>query len=288
VKSGGDAMFKYAKEEGVYAYHGPLIYEATILDTTLRVAPDGTSKVYLYQLHYNGWNSYWDEWVPQSRVMKHTNEAQQLQKERVKEFNRAHKKRARAEVDKGAGKKAKAGDRVPDDTLADEIRESLRLPQAMKLKMIEDWERITREKRLVPLPSQTSISTILEDFLQAKAKRSSHERVYGEVTDGIKTYFNQALGTILLYKFERKQYRDTREENKALAPIDLYGAEHLLRLFVKLPDLLAYCKLQREHLTVLVAKLTELLKFVQTNKAKYFVTQYEQPSEEYLRWWGNE
>ena len=46
--------------------------------------------------------------------------------------------------------------------------------------------------------------------------------------------------------------------------------------------------MQREHITVLLAKLTELLKFMQANKSKYFVNDYIHPGEEYLRWWSNE
>ena len=101
-----------------------------------------------------------------------------------------------------------------------------------------------------------------------------------------------------------------------------------LRLFVKLPELLARCHMQREHMTVLVAKLSEvpspteptaashlsplspplsprsatlccwwpcvwrvaeqLLKFLITQKGKYFAAEYEQPDEEYLKWWGND
>ena len=40
--------------------------------------------------------------------------------------------------------------------------------------------------------------------------------------------------------------------------MEYYGAEHLLRLFVKMPELLARCQMQREHMTVLVSKLGEL------------------------------
>ena len=204
-------------------------------------------------------------------------------------FNRAHKKRARPEPAKGDGsKKAKVGEKVADESLADEIREQLRLPQAMKLKLIEDWERITREKKLVPLPRETSIATLLDDFLQAKSKRTSHERLYGEVCDGVKAYFNQALPTILLYKYERRQFREIREQDKTKAPSELYGAEHLLRLFVKFPELLSRCNMQREHMTVLVSKLAELLKFLVTQKAKFFVADYDAPPDEYLAWWGSE
>jgi len=64
--------------------------------------------------------------------------------------------------------------------------------------------------------------------------------------------------------------------------VEIYGVEHLLRLYVKLPELLNQCSLQKEHMTVLVSKLVELLKFMQANKAKYFVNEYQKPNEEYL------
>ena len=290
-------VFRHDKEETVLCYHGPLVYEAKVQDRVAREGPD-SSKIKLYLVHYQGWNTHWDEWVPESRVLKHNAENLQLQKDRIKEFQRAHKRKkqdmsaAPASSAAGAGgapKKRKAGD---DDSaiMTNDIKEQLRLPQSMKLKLIEDWERITREKKLVPLPRETSIATLLDDFLQAKSKRTSHERLYGEVNEGMRTYFNQSLGSILLYKYERKQFRDLKETaaGKDKPLVELYGAEHLLRLFVKLPELLAQCKMQREHMQVLVSKLMELLKFIQANKAKYFVTQYESATDEYLAWWGNE
>ena len=42
------------------------------------------------------------------------------------------------------------------------------------------------------------------------------------------------------------------------------------------------------HLTVLLSKLLELLKFIQANKAQYFVEDYQSASEEYLQWWSTE
>ena len=108
-----------------------------------------------------------------------------------------------------------------------------------------------------------------------------------QVCDGVRAYFNQALPTILLYKFERRQHREAKEQHRTQHPVEYYGAEHLLRLFVKLPELLARCNMQKEHLTVLVSKLAELLKFIISNKAKYLSAEYEVPSEDYLAWWGN-
>jgi mortality factor 4-like protein 1 len=294
ARAGAGASFLYKQGEDVLAYHGPLIHEAKVTDTISKEAPDGKTKVKLYLLHYSGYASHWDEWVPESRVLKNSDENRARQKERVKEFQRAHKrKRTEAAASSAAAKAkaAKADEKASgggsDEKLLEDIKEHLRLPHGAKLKLIEDWEHITREKKLVPLPAATPIETLLQEFYTAKARRTSHERLYGEVCDGVKLYFNQALPTILLYKYERRQHREAKEKHKGQAPHEYYGAEHLLRLFVKLPELLAKCNMQKEHMTVLVSKLAELLKFLVSQKGKYFADAYESPDSEYLAWWSS-
>ena len=103
-----------------------------------------------------------------------------------------------------------------------------------------------------------------------------------------------------VHRYERRQYRD-QCKHKAAAPVDVYGAEHLLRLFVKSPvhtllldrsmaveGELREAERQVEHLKNHVAKLTELLKFLQANKAKFFANEYEVPTDEYVRVLGHE
>jgi len=277
--------FAFEVGDFVLAYHGPLIYQATVLERVGKDALDGAVRLKLYLLHYDQWDKAWDEWVAESRMMEDSDANIALQKERVREFQRAHKRKEKAKAEPDAAKKPKTSS---EETSLQDVRESLRLPHSMKLKLLEDWERITREKKLVPLPRSPSISDLLEEFAQTKAKRSSHERLYGEVVDGMRSYFNQALSALLLYKYERKQFREIKEAHKGRPLVEIYGAEHLLRLYVKLPELLVQCSMQREHMTVLVSKLVELLKFVQANKAKYFVSEYERPTEDYLAWWSGE
>ena len=50
------------------------------------------------------------------------------------------------------------------------------------------------------------------------------------VIDGIKLYFDKSLGSTLLYNVERKQFEDEVQIPEKL-PSDMYGIEHLLRLF---------------------------------------------------------
>lgn len=43
-------------------------------------------------------NSHWDEWVAESRVLRKDPTSLQLQKDRVREFHRAHKRQARPDA----------------------------------------------------------------------------------------------------------------------------------------------------------------------------------------------
>ena len=52
-----------------------------------------------------------------------------------------------------------------------------------------------------------------------------------QVVEGLKVYFDKALGNILLYKHERNQYVQILKSKPAARMSDLYGPEHLLRLF---------------------------------------------------------
>ncbi|XP_063539746.1 mortality factor 4-like protein 1 isoform X2 [Cydia strobilella] len=71
---------KFAEGEKVLCFHGPLIYEAKCLKSVTK------DKHVRYLIHYAGWNKNWDEWVPESRVLKY-NEANV---QRQKEVQRAH------------------------------------------------------------------------------------------------------------------------------------------------------------------------------------------------------
>ena len=59
----------------------------------------------------------------------------------------------------------------------------------------------------------------------------SGDGIRQEVVNGLHFYFNKCLGTRLLYKKERKQYRVTRLKYEHLDNSQIFGAEHFLRLF---------------------------------------------------------
>ena len=91
--------------------------------------------------------------------------------------------------------------------------------------------------QLVPLPRKPTVSEILKTYGAAeratrpKRAGTAEADIFEEVISGIKQYFDRCLGNILLYRFERQQYVDIRRSSEGKDMSDIYGAEHLLRLF---------------------------------------------------------
>ena len=123
-------------------------------------------------------------------------------------------------------------------------RSAVRLPVSDHLKalLVDDWEAVTKNLSLVPLPSEHPVTEILANYLEEeKAKRrvgSAEYDLLEEVVAGVKEYFNRCLGRILLYRFEREQFFEIsklwdegREGWEGKGASDAYGAEHLTRLF---------------------------------------------------------
>lgn len=118
------------------------------------------------------------------------------------------------------------------------------MPDRLKSLLVDDWENVTKNLQLVRVPSSQPAGVILDKYQEyaiSTGTRNSTERdILEEVVAGLKEYFNKSLGRLLLYRFEREQFYDiyTRMEKptddlagKTLA--EIYGGEHLLRLFGK-------------------------------------------------------
>jgi MRG len=117
---------------------------------------------------------------------------------------------------------------------------------------------------LVTLPRSPTVAEILEEFKQHVLNSSPQKYFYisryldyrltdapirlslrdpqvvlPTVVSGLQVYFDKALGSNLLYRFERPQYADIRKRyvtgptvqvSQEREMSDIYGAEHLLRM----------------------------------------------------------
>ena len=157
---------EYNTGDDVLAHHGPMIYQAKIMDKGTRQPKDGGAKCTHYKLHYQGWNKKWDEWVLPSRIMPLNEESRKKQQEhnsqqRGKDKERKLQKKAEKAKESAQSKKRKidATRELEDD--AGEAVVKLTIPFSLKKQLVDDWENVTREPRhLVPLPRKPTCTCL--------------------------------------------------------------------------------------------------------------------------------
>ncbi|KAJ7415149.1 Mortality factor 4-like protein 1 [Pitangus sulphuratus] len=327
--------------ERVLCFHGPLLYEAKCVKVAIK------DKQVKYFIHYSGWNKNWDEWVPESRVLKYVDTNLQKQKELQKANQEQYaegKMRGAAPGKKTSGlqqknvevktkknkqktpgigegsstsetpqpprkKRARVDPTVEsEETFMNRVEVKVKIPEELKPWLVDDWDLITRQKQLFYLPAKKNVDSILEDYANYKKSRGNtdnkseglykililgarlavfcvpREYAVNEVVAGIKEYFNVMLGTQLLYKFERPQYAEILADHPDAPMSQVYGAPHLLRLFVRIGAMLAYTPLDEKSLALLLNYLHDFLKYLAKNSSALFsASDYEVAPPEYHR-----
>ncbi|XP_027266766.1 mortality factor 4-like protein 1 isoform X7 [Cricetulus griseus] len=354
-----DPKPKFQEGERVLCFHGPLLYEAKCVKVAIK------DKQVKYFIHYSGWNkksavrprrsekslktredivalfpvpegapsvhhplltSSWDEWVPESRVLKYVDTNLQKQRELQKANQEQYaegKMRGAAPGKKTSGlqqknvevKTKKTKQKTPgngdggstsetpqpprkkrarvdptvenEETFMNRVEVKVKIPEELKPWLVDDWDLITRQKQLFYLPAKKNVDSILEDYANYKKSRGNtdnKEYAVNEVVAGIKEYFNVMLGTQLLYKFERPQYAEILADHPDAPMSQVYGAPHLLRLFVRIGAMLAYTPLDEKSLALLLNYLHDFLKYLAKNSATLFsASDYEVAPPEYHR-----
>ncbi|CCD26370.1 Eaf3p NDAI_0H01960 [Naumovozyma dairenensis CBS 421] len=183
-------------------------------------------------------------------------------------------------------------------------RITLHIPLKLKSILVDDWECITKEKKIINLPCQNNVSKILEDYEHDMLKSDSsspasssivYQSQLNEFIQGLKLYFNETLSRLLLYRLERLQYeellidyRKKHDGNESHMNVsEIYGAMHLLRLISILPELISSttmdnqsCQLivkQAENLSIWMVLHIDKL-FSSNNDSDYYIntsSQYE-------------
>ena len=84
-----------------------------------------------------------------------------------------------------------------------------------------------------------SLNGVLSENVLLRTSLRDPQVVLPTIVSGLKVYFDKALGSNLLYRFERPQYADIRKRyvtgptvqvNQEREMSAIYGAEHLLRM----------------------------------------------------------
>jgi len=286
-----DKKVKHVDGDKVLCFHGPLLYEGKIQKTKVK------DKVTKYFVHYSGWNTKWDEWVAESRVMKFSEESVKKQKE-LKQHHLLSKK----------GKKKDTKDEKKDDapppskkrkgrasnnhehepSYVKKMEAKIVIPHDLRRYLLDDCDFVTRQKQLVPLPK---IETLTVKGILGRYKKQREEfpediknqGTISEMCHGIYEYFNVMLGSQLLYKFERMQYSDILKDFPDKTLCEIYGAEHLLRLLVKLGRVMGYSCLDEPSMEFVVVHIHDFLDFLMKHSEDLFAAEYENSTPDYHR-----
>lgn len=263
-------------EEGrvVLAFHGNLLYEARILNVTF--VDTSRDEVQEYEVHYQGWKKSWREIVARNMVFEHNDDNLRV----AHRLLNGAKMRQQALHPTPATEKEKSVEKTLPPSL--QVQTLFQIPPALQRQLVDDWEFITKERRLVTLPRTITVDNILMRWLTHK--RLPIDKFTKEVTESLHTYFNASLSKLLLYRFERRQYVDTFHKCEPPAPLAsaVYGAEHLLRLLHKLPYLFESTAVGQEKIASISEKVNELLKYMQKNGRIFFLHEYEAASQAYV------
>lgn len=173
---------------------------------------------FYFFVHYDGWPDSYDDWVEKERLF----------------------------LDKPEG----------EDT---EYTSSLSiiLPASLHTLVLQDFEAMTGENKVLPLPRPKSVQDILEAFLKANPGQDHFVTM-------VYLFFHRVLPMNLLYPIEQPQFDEIVRlyGNASLALSKVYGVEHLLRFIIQIPSLLVDCDSKPEDVVQFKNQLDKLIEFI--------------------------
>ncbi|AMD22621.1 HHL149Cp [Eremothecium sinecaudum] len=296
----------------------------------------------LWFVHYQGWKATWDEWVSQERIRPYNDENLALKKQLVRDMKEAaaaakrskskggapssgsssgatSAKRERSPLNKGRGTSGSAAAAaIPDPqnptTQSQKLLQSvlqehqtprilLRMPLALKSLLVDDWELITKDRKLLALPCSPSAEEILNayrDDRSAQLPSPVSQTLLHEFVEGIRLYFDQALSHLLLYRLERPQFSELlgttatiiqNDENQEGStnvltssyprPSTIYGGIHLIRLLSLMPELISGTTMDEKSCHTVVSQCETLLAWIANRSSTLIPNNYVNTSAQY-------
>ncbi|KNC50156.1 uncharacterized protein AMSG_11961 [Thecamonas trahens ATCC 50062] len=314
------AGFAYGKGQPAYCYHGPLMYEAKIRDVKLSAervpmylvhyrgwneawdewVNEGRLRPYIYDVHldvvaartqasrdYKAQQDKLKADAAKVDAKSKASKAARMTKIVLKSSfsapsSKSRKRKASASASDSASKRAKPSTSA-NASAVEKARAELEmdLPELLVQFLLSDAEFVTKEKKLVSLPRTPTVSSVLRSFLDALGVTGLDPRI--AIIDGLRSLFNLALPLRLLYRFERLQFIESvRDGANTPDAADVYGAEHLLRLIVRLPSIVDPMAYSPDERSLLASCLQDLVQFLEANP-HVFLDVYETPTPAYLR-----
>ncbi|CAG8459671.1 1475_t:CDS:10 [Ambispora leptoticha] len=177
----------------------------------------------------------------------------------------------------------------------------IRIPDVLKAKLVDDWEYVMKLNNYIQAPSSVTINQILDRWMTYQRLEdlsinntsnigeevaennqnlsladnvmplSDTNDIYHRVVAGLKNNFECAVNYDLLYNVEKPYLVDLKKNHADMELCDVYGAEHLLRLIVKLPYYLMCSDIDYESLQELKVRCDQIMTFLVKNVDEFFL-----------------
>ncbi|KAH7730850.1 MRG family protein [Aphelenchoides avenae] len=180
--------------------------------------------------------------------------------------------------------------------------------ESLRAILTDDQDYITRQKKLAKLPARYTVQNIIKDYITSIGEMDEQSNVHVEYSGGMNLtsttkstlkesavglldYFDATIGSLLLYKFERPQYSALYEAEKEKLPAELrdkvdndkalpqsrtirmssqYGFVHLLRMFVRLGEILSYTPWAPRSMETIMKHAQDLVLFLSKKAPEYY------------------
>ncbi|KAK8826079.1 hypothetical protein WA556_003808 [Blastocystis sp. ATCC 50177/Nand II] len=217
-----------------------------------------------YKIHYNGWSSRFDKWVKKEELNKDT------------ELNRALMKfnNGRGKKEERLGKSLQIDLFAEMSTYSDSLSKC-QFPILLREQLVEEWFMVTDENLFLPLPCKVTMRMILQTFLEeVKAESKTAFENASELVQGLVYYMNTDARKAVFYTAENDIIETVSK--KSIPILDIFGAEHLLRLLFIVPMLYSTSELSQNETQYVHDVLSLLFDFL-LRHSEYFC-----PFDEYV------
>lgn len=169
----------------------------------------------------------------------------------------------------GAGGAGAAAGASPGQFTAPRIL--LHIPVRLKSLLVDDWEYVTKDKKICQLPSPTvTVDQALSSYEIAMSRKLESPALQSQLSEyccGLRLYFERSLPILLLYRLERLQYDEVlkKQKFKDVPFSQIYGPIHLLRLLSVLPELISTTTTDAQSCQLIIKQTESLFEWLVVN-----------------------